>query len=133
MASYDNGNGVQGKLRIERRDWITLVAAVVGIIATLLGGFGWVAVRVFQTKETALLEHAAIRQEAALEKQRAEMQKSFDKQLDGQRDSKIGNNTKILTTIHANQQTIMHELDISRRRIKPLPAGLSIDMDEGTP
>jgi membrane-associated HD superfamily phosphohydrolase len=127
MANCDHGNGSKTKLEIERRDWLKIATVIIGLVVTLSGVFMSIAMYVFQTREQAIVEHAQIRQEAALEKQRAEMQKAFDRQLDDERDKQIQKVGAGLSAIHANQQKMMIEDGYRRREIKPLPAGLDID------
>ena len=126
MAALHRGDtGQSARITIERRDWIKIGGFVFVIVTAAVSGVAALMTNVFQNHDAATLEHAEIRHEAKLHKQRLDMQRGFDEQLDGRRDGQIKDNTEILTTIHINQKTIMHQMDIGRRRIKQLPKGVS--------
>lgn len=140
MATCSDGNGGKTKLDIERRDWLKIGGFVFGLTTFTLTSAVAAAMYVFQTKAEAAVvaiaaneKHAEIEQQAALDKQAVEMQKEFDSKGDSARDLQIKAMGAGLSAIHSNQQRMMIEDGYKRREIKPLPAGLDIDMTKINP
>lgn len=127
MAVCDNGGGYKTKLEIERRDLLKLAGIILGVLSFAAATAIPLMLYVFQTRSDAIVQHAAIEQAAALHEQQAELLRAFDQERLSDDRTVTKDMKAILRTLDQNQRALMREAEVPRRKITPLPSGVSFD------
>jgi len=127
MASVNDGSGAVTQLEIQRRDLFKVAGFVLALVVPIVGGIVGLSMYIFQTRSAAIAEHAEIDKRAALAAQRAELQREFDEREADAVMTDVEDTKKIVLTLDTNQRTLMQVIGTPRRRIEPLPVGVSFE------
>lgn len=122
-ALIEDEKGV-ARLELGRRDFFRLGGFILGIVGAMTVSIVPLMGYIFQTRHDALMEHASIKQTAALAQQELKLIRISEGERDGRVDKSLADAKKILQTLDINQRTLMRVGEVPRWRIKALPAGI---------
>lgn len=124
IESANQGGKVELKLGLKT------ISAIVGLVSIVLGTFVSVTFYVFQTRQQAIVEHAELKGKADLDRQAVNSHMKTSNKKDRVMFKALKAQSEALQTIHINQEVMMRQAGVGKRKIEPFPASAAIDFDD---